>query len=45
MHWSRPLDALRAQGRTPVAVLLDQDPRVNEVLPNLVHVVLLDGSR
>ncbi|MFK0158086.1 hypothetical protein ACIQVL_20485 [Streptomyces sp. NPDC090499] len=45
VHWSRPLDALRAQGRTPVAVLLDQDPRVNEVLPYLVHVVLLDGPR
>ncbi|MFD3587649.1 hypothetical protein [Streptomyces sp. NPDC058683] len=45
VHWSRPLDALRAQGLTPVAVLLDQDPRVNEVLPYLVHVVLLDGPR
>ncbi|MEV7323909.1 hypothetical protein AB0N52_27845, partial [Streptomyces sp. NPDC093970] len=45
VHWSRPLDALRAQGFTPVAVLLDQDPRVNEVLPYLVHIVLLDGPR
>ncbi|WP_046727038.1 hypothetical protein [Streptomyces humi] len=45
VHWSRPLDALRAQGLTPVAVLPDQDPHVHEVLPYLVQVVLLDGPR
>ncbi|RPE45433.1 hypothetical protein EDD90_8706 [Streptomyces sp. Ag109_O5-1] len=43
VRWTRPLDALRAQGLSPVAVLLDQDPRVTEVLPYLVHVVLLCG--
>ncbi|MEW1653620.1 hypothetical protein [Streptomyces sp. NPDC093707] len=40
-HWSRPLDALRAQGHRPVAVLLNHDAEVSEVLPYLVRIVLM----
>ncbi|MGW0754683.1 hypothetical protein [Streptomyces sp. NPDC002587] len=39
-QWSHPLDALHSQGHSPVAVLLDHDPRVSEVLPYLVRIVL-----
>ncbi|MFI5979422.1 hypothetical protein ACIBEA_00955 [Streptomyces sp. NPDC051555] len=39
-QWSRPLDALHSEGHSPVAVLLDHDARVNEVLPYLVRIVL-----
>ncbi|MFE6104435.1 hypothetical protein ACFVQ4_31365 [Streptomyces laurentii] len=37
------VEALRARGRTPVAVLLDHDPQAVSLLPYLVHVALLDG--
>ncbi|MFG3039944.1 hypothetical protein ACGFYZ_23915 [Streptomyces sp. NPDC048330] len=37
------VEALRAQGRTPVAVLLDHDPEAVRILPYLVQVVLSDG--
>ncbi|MFB7585997.1 hypothetical protein [Streptomyces sp. NPDC056169] len=37
------VEVLRAQGRTPVAVLLDHDPEAVRLLPYLVHVALLDG--
>ncbi|WP_411139649.1 hypothetical protein [Streptomyces sp. x-80] len=39
----RPLEALRAQGYTSAALLLDHDPRAIDILPYLVHVVLLDA--
>ncbi|MEV7157755.1 hypothetical protein AB0N77_24555 [Streptomyces misionensis] len=35
-------EALRAQGRTPVAVLLDHDPEAVVVLPYVVQVILAD---
>ncbi|SEE09050.1 hypothetical protein SAMN04490357_6877 [Streptomyces misionensis] len=35
-------EALRAQGRTPVAVLLDHDPQAAVVLPYVVQVILAD---
>lgn len=37
------VEALRARGRTPVAILLDHDPQAVRLLPYLVHVALLDG--
>ncbi|MFE0171782.1 hypothetical protein ACFWZ2_05655 [Streptomyces sp. NPDC059002] len=37
------VEALRAQGREPVAVPLDGDAAVTGVLPHLLRVVLLDG--
>ncbi|MBC3840438.1 hypothetical protein GXW82_10020 [Streptacidiphilus sp. 4-A2] len=40
-HWARPVEALRAHGRTPVAVLLDHDPQAVAVLPYLVQIVLV----
>ncbi|MCX5387039.1 hypothetical protein [Streptomyces sp. NBC_00083] len=39
-QWSHPLDALRSQGLTPAAVLLDHDARLDEVLPYVVRIVL-----
>ncbi|MER5733695.1 hypothetical protein ABT084_36095 [Streptomyces sp. NPDC002138] len=39
-QWSHPLDALHSRGHDPVAVLLDHDARVGEVLPYLVRIVL-----
>ncbi|WP_418959827.1 hypothetical protein [Streptomyces tritici] len=36
------VEALRARGRTPVAVLLDHDPRAVRLLPYLVQVVLTE---
>ncbi|MET9701218.1 hypothetical protein ABZY31_30480 [Streptomyces sp. NPDC006529] len=39
-QWSHPLDALRSQGHDPVAVLLDHEAPVSEVLPYLVRIVL-----
>ncbi|MFF5403037.1 hypothetical protein ACFY8K_02725 [Streptomyces misionensis] len=38
----RLAEALRAQGRTPVAVLLDHDPQAVVVLPYVVQVILAD---
>ncbi|MDH6136274.1 hypothetical protein P3T37_005694 [Kitasatospora sp. MAA4] len=42
VRWAHPHEALRGQGRTPVAVLLDHDPRVVRIMPYLVQVVLID---
>lgn len=42
IRWARPADALRALGRTPVAVLLDHDPWAVRILPYVVRVVLID---
>lgn len=39
---ARFIEALRAQGRTPVAVLLDQDPQAVAVIPYLVQVILIE---
>ncbi|WP_416979271.1 hypothetical protein [Streptomyces sp. T028] len=38
----RFVEALRAQGRTPVAVLLDRDPQAVVVLPYVVQVILTE---
>ncbi|MGW2954904.1 hypothetical protein [Streptomyces eurythermus] len=38
----RMVDRLRARGLRPVAVPLDHDPAVHEVLPSLLRVVVLD---
>ncbi len=43
-HWARPLEALLAHGRAPVAVLLDHDPRAVAVLPYLVQIVLVETA-
>ncbi|MFI6644571.1 hypothetical protein [Streptomyces sp. NPDC050504] len=39
-QWSTPLDALRADGHSPVALLLDHDTRLSRVLPYAVRIVL-----
>ncbi|MFI0982034.1 hypothetical protein ACH4SP_34130 [Streptomyces sp. NPDC021093] len=40
VQWSHPLDALRSQGHSPVAVLLDHEAPVSGELPYLVRIVL-----
>ncbi|BAJ31592.1 MULTISPECIES: hypothetical protein [Kitasatospora] len=41
---ARPVAALRAHGRAPVAVLLDHDPQAVAVLPYLVQIVLVETA-
>ena len=41
---ARPVEALRAHGRAPVAVLLDHDPRAVAILPYLVRIALLETA-
>lgn len=43
-RWARPVEALRAHGRAPVAVLLDHDPQAVAVLPYLVQIVLVETA-
>ncbi|MDH6113607.1 hypothetical protein P3T36_005230 [Kitasatospora sp. MAP12-15] len=43
-HRARPVQALRAHGRAPVAVLLDHDPQAVAVLPYLVQIVLAETA-